>query len=250
MTQISLKSQFRAIWTTLLGAEPQTYADRFAKLTQVVFDDSLKNLQSNLQPFDHIDLTVIAIAIGAYWHQDLQQVRSRLLELQSHSNADIQEIVLAYAIALSCRHEFKPRSFISQICHDFSQRGSLGRNATSPQFCLSQLRLAQKFVDQGTSAISAHQSLDQNDVLLEPIASSLYYFLSSPHSWHLITERAQRHPLKQYQPVVTMQVSAIAAAFLGDRVVMKYEQEIVTEGKRLGDRLWQEWAGVFNVATN
>ncbi|GBO53838.1 hypothetical protein APA_1786 [Pseudanabaena sp. lw0831] len=188
----------------------------------------------------------MTIAIGAYWHQDLQEVRSRILGLQSHSNADIQELVLAYAIALACRGEMKPQSFTNQVCHDFNKRRSLSRDLKSQQKCLEQLQLTQKFVNQGASAIAAHS----DNGLSDSIASSLYYFLSTPHSWHLITERAQRHPQSNNPNdlQITLQSGAIAAAFLGELgYIANQNQEILTKGAIKGDQLWAEWSGVFDV---
>jgi hypothetical protein len=239
LTQISLKSRFRAIFTSILLTTPPNFADRVETLTKLVVNDELDNLEL----INEIDLTIVAIAIGAYWYQDLQEVRSRILALQSHSSANIQELVLAYAIALACRNELQPRSFISQICHDFHKRRFLSRDPQSQQHCLDQLQIAQKFVDQGASAITAHRS---HKGLSEAIASSLYYFLSTPHIWSIITERSQRHPFSNQQQV-RMQSGAIAAAYLGEIDCPDQQfQEILTKGAILGDQLWAEWAGVFD----
>ncbi|OIP75945.1 MAG: hypothetical protein AUK48_06475 [Oscillatoriales cyanobacterium CG2_30_44_21] len=249
-TQTSLQSRFRAIWTSLLLSIPTDFTDRLEELTKIVFTDSLNNLQLA----DDLETTVVAIAIGAYWHQDLQQVRTRLLDLQSQSHIDIQEMVLAYAIALAYRHELKPKSFISQICYDFEKRRSL---SADPQFqaeCLAKLRSTQKYVDQGISTITAHQGKQS---LSGGIYSSLYYFLSTPHSWQIVSERAhQHHRLTRFaepenhqaHTQVLMQAGAIAAAYLGELGnTDKFFYAILTRGEQLGDRLWREWAGVFDV---
>jgi hypothetical protein len=234
-TEKSLKSRFRAIFTSILLNTPPNFADRIAALTKAVINDSL----SNLELTDSIDITIVAIAIGAYWHHDLQEVRSRILGLQAHSKADIQELVLAYAIALACRDELKPQSFINQICHDFNKRRSLSRDRKSQQQCLEQLQLAQEFVNQGASAIAAHRA----NGLTDAIASSLYYFLSSPHSWQIITDRANSNNLP-----TTIQYGAIVAAYLGAiGNIANQNQEILTKGSILGDQLWSEWAGVFDA---
>ncbi|TYQ26847.1 hypothetical protein PseudUWO311_10665 [Pseudanabaena sp. UWO311] len=241
-TQISLKSRFRAIFTSiLLNAEPN-HADRLKALTSCVINDRL----SNLELIDAIDITLLAIAIGAYWHQDLQEVRSRILGLQSHCNADIQELVLAYAIALACRDELKPQSCIDHICHDFNKRRSLSHDLKDQQQCLDQLQLAQEFVNQGTSAITAHRSQG----LYNGISSSLYYFLSTPHSWSLVTERAQRHPQTNNPNnlQITLQAGAITSAYLGKiGNITNQDREILTNGAIIGDRLWEQWSGVFDV---
>ena len=239
LIQRSLKIQFRAIWTNILLTTPPNYADRLELLTKLVVNDSLNNLEIA----NEIDLTIVVIVIGAYWHQDLQEVRSRILALQSQSNADIQELVLAYAIALACRDDLYPRSFISQICQDFNNRKLLSRDPTDQDNCLRQLQLAQKFVDQGASIITSHIL---NSGLSQSISSSLYYFLSTPHCWQIVTERARKHPLINHQ-LVTLQSGAIASAYLGEIGTLEQQnQELLTRGVVFGDQLWAKWAGVFN----
>jgi hypothetical protein len=241
-TQISLKSRFRSIFTSILLIAPPNYADQLKALISSVLNDRL----SNLEIIGAIDITILAIAIGAYWHQDLQEVRSRILSLQSHSNTDIQELVLAYAIALACRDELKPQSFIDHICHDFNKRRSLSHDLKAQQQCLDQLQLAQKFVNQGTSAITAHRAKGLSD----GISSSLYYFLSTPHSWSIVTERAQRHPQTNNPNnlQITLQAGAIASAYLGEiGNITNQNREILTKGAIIGDQLWAQWSGVFDV---
>ena len=239
LIQKSLKSRFRAIWTSILLTTPSNYADRLESVTKLVVNDSL----SNLELINEIDLAVVTIVIGAYWHQDLQEVRSRILALQSHSNADIQELVLAYAIALACRDDLHPRSFTSQICHDFNNRKLLSRDPADQDNCLRQLQLAQKFVDQGASMITSHIL---NSGLSQAIASSLYYFLSTPHCWHTVNARTQRHPLSNHHQVI-IQSGAIASAYLGEiGNTEKQNQELLTRGLIFGDQLWAKWAGVFD----
>ncbi|WGS70447.1 MULTISPECIES: hypothetical protein [Pseudanabaena] len=234
-----MKSRFRTIWTSILLTTPPNYADRLESLTKLVVNDSLNNLEIA----NDIDLTIVIIIIGAYWHQDLQEVRSRILALQSLSNADIQELVLAYAIALACRDDLHPRSFISQICHDFTTRKSLSRDPADQDNCLRQLQLAQKFVEQGASIITSHIL---NRGLSQAIASSLYYFLSTPHCWQIVTERARKHPLSN-QPQVTLQSGAIASAYLGEiGNIEQQNQELLTRGLLFGDQLWAKWSGVFD----
>ncbi|PZO40817.1 MAG: hypothetical protein DCF19_10935 [Pseudanabaena frigida] len=241
-TQKSLKSRFRAIWTSILLTAPPQFSTRLESLIESVVDDSI----SSLELTDKLELSIVAIAIGAYWHQDLQEVRSRVLALQSRSAADIEELVLAYAIAYGCRQEFQPQLFINQVCHDFSKRRALSRDLESQTRCLDRLQLAQKLVDEGASTIAAHQ-LDPklDDRLSDAIASSLYYLLSTPHSWSLITNRAQKHNLR-----IAIQSGAMAAAYLGEvgepiNLDAK-NYEIVKTGALLGDKLWAIWAGVYD----
>jgi len=239
LIQKSLKSRFRAIWTSILLTTPPNYADRLEFLTKLVVNDSLHKLEIA----NEIDLTIVVIVIGAHWHQDLQEVRSRILALQSHSNADIQELVLAYAIALAFRNDLQSRSFISQICHDFNNRKLLSRDPADQDNCLRQLQLAQKFVEQGASMTTSHIL---NSGLSQAIASSLYYFLSTPHCWQIVTERARKHPLSNH-PQVTLQSGAIASAYLGEiGTTEQQNQELLTRGGIFGDQLWAKWAGVFN----
>jgi hypothetical protein len=241
-TQISLKSRFRAIFTSILLVAPPNYADHLKTLTSSVINNTL----SNLELIDAVDITIVAITIGLYWHQDLQEVRSRILSLQSHSNADIQELVLAYVIAIACRDELKTKSLIAHICQDFNKRRALSYDLKAQQQCLDQLQLAQEFVKQGTSAITAHRAKGLSDM----ISSSLYYFLSTPHSWSLVTERAQRHPHtnnpKNLQ--ITIQSGAITSAYLGKiGNITNQNQEILSKGAIIGEQLWAEWSGVFDV---
>jgi hypothetical protein len=239
ITEKSLKSRFRAIFASVLLTSPPNFADRIETIIKRVTRDSLDNLRLANQ----IEITIVAIAIGAYWHQDLQEVRSRILGLQAHSQADVQELVLAYAIALACRDELKPPSFINQICHDFHKRISLSRDLESQKNCLDQLQLAQKFVDQGASAIAAHRTNGLGLGLSDAIASSLYYFLSTTHSWQIVTDRASKHNSQ-----IAIQSGAIAAAYLGAiGNIANQNQEILTKGAIIGDQLWAEWSGVFDV---
>ncbi len=238
LIQKSLKSRFRAIWISILLTTPPNYADRLEFLTKLVVNDSLHKLEIA----NEIDLTIVVIVIGAYWHQDLQEVRSRILALQSQSNADIQELVLAYAIALACRDDLHPRSFISQICQDFNNRKVLSRDPADQENCLRQLQLAQKFVDQGASIITSHIL---NSGLFQAISSSLYYFLSTPHCWQIVTERARKHPLSNY-PQVTLQSGAIASAYLCEiENIANLNQDILTKGAIISDWIWTEWTGVY-----
>jgi hypothetical protein len=238
LTPRSLNSRFRAIWTSILLSTPPNFADRLEELTSFVTIDALNNIEL----ITEIDITVVAIAIGAYWHQDLKELRTRLLGLQSRSNADIQELVLAYAIALGCRDELKPQSFINQICCEFNKRRLLSHDLKSQQQCLEQLQLAQEFVARGASAIASHGA----NGLFEAIASSLYYFLGTPHSWQIITERAQRHP-NSNNLQITIQSGAIASAYLGEiGNITNLNRDMLTKGEIIGDRLWTEWAGVYD----
>ena len=238
LIQRSLKIRFRAIWTSILLTTPPNYADRLESLTKLIVNDSLHNLEI----VNEIDLATVVIVIGAYWHQDLQEVRSRILALQSQSNADIQELVLAYAISLACRDDLYPRSFISQICQDFNNRKLLSRDPADQDNCLKQLQLAQKFVDQGASIITSHIL---NSGLSQSISSSLYYFLSTPHCWQIVTERARKHPLSNH-PQVTLQSGAIASAYLGEiENIANLNQDILTKGAIISDWLWTEWTGVY-----
>lgn len=241
LTQRSLKSRFRAIWTSIVLNTPPEFGDRLKALLKAVIHDSLPKLEL----VNELDLTIVAIAIGVYWHQDLQDVRSRILDLQSHSKADIQEFVLAYVIASGCRGELQPQSLINQIRHELRQRQSLSRYPASQQKYLAQLELVQKLVNTGASAIAAHRS----NGLSEALASSLYYFLSTPHSWQIIVTRTQSHNLQ-----IAVQSGAIAAAYLGEisKVISSDPQnhEILSQGSRLGEQLWWEWAGCYSIIPN
>ncbi|ELS32552.1 MULTISPECIES: hypothetical protein [Pseudanabaena] len=252
LTPRSVKSRFRAIFTSILLTAPPNLPDRLEPIVELIINDNLNALKTTKQndqtekiDLTQIDLTIAAIGIGAYWHQDLQEMRSRLLALQSHSKADIQELVLAYVIALACLGELHPRLLINHICDDFQPRIALSRTPQSQQQCLAQLQLVQQFVECGASTIASHRENGLSDA----IASSLYYFLSTHHSWRIVTTRAQRHP-QPNQLQVTIQSGAIAAAYLGE-VNSPIAQDqanfsrISTKAIILGDRLWSAWVGLF-----
>lgn len=232
---------------------PPSFLERLECLTEAIINEPQTNQKTinlqNLQLVSKIDVTIVAIIIGAYWHQDLQEVRARILDLQSHSSADIQELILAMAIAYACRGELEARYFISQIFNDLSPIRALSRSPENQQKCLAQLQLAHKLVDEGASAITAHKSHKLNNGLSEMIASSLYYFLSTPHSWHLITERAKRHANKN-NLLIAIQSGAIAAAYLGASNSVSHlaglDREVWSKGELLGNRLWSKWSGVYD----
>jgi hypothetical protein len=160
-------------------------------------------------------------------------MRSRILDLQDYSNADIQELLLAYAIAYACRDKMQPRTFVSQICQDFTKRLSISRQSTSQSEFLAQIQKAHKFAEQGASAIAFHHAHDAN---YASVAIALYYFLSTPHDWSLVTDRAKKH-----NPLAALQSGAIAAAYLGkcDHLQESDQQNTI------GEHLWQYWAGYF-----
>ncbi|MCA6508928.1 MAG: hypothetical protein IM565_02660, partial [Pseudanabaena sp. M109S1SP2A07QC] len=71
-----------------------------------------------------------------------------------------------------------------------------------------------------------------------------------PHSWYLITERAQRHPQSNNPNnlQIALQSAAIASAYFGDvGNIMNQKQEILSKGAIIGEQLWAEWSGVFDV---
>lgn len=244
----TLKYRFQAIGTSLQLTIPLDYGDRLGKLVNLVVTDRLKDFQSDFlsnQDRQDLDLTVIAILIGAYWHQDLAEMRSRILDWQNYSNADIQELLLAYAIAYACRDKMQPRTFVSQICQDFTKRLSISRRSTSQPEFLAQIQKAHKFADQGASAIAFHHT---HDASYATVAIALYYFLSTPHNWSLVTERAKKYD-PQNAPLVAVQAGAIAAAYLGkcDRI-QENNQDSIQENNQennIGEHLWQHWAGYF-----
>lgn len=224
----TLQYRFRAIGTSLELTNPSDYGDRLAQLVSLVVTDRPTDFLND-QDCDDRDLSVMAILIGAYWHQDLAEMRSRILDLQNCSKADIQELLLAYAIAYACRDKMQPHSFVNQICQDFTKRLSISRPSTSKPDFLSHIQKAHKFAEQGASAITFHHAHDAD---YARVAIALYYFLSTPQDWSLVTERA-----KKYDPLVALQASTITAAYLGkcDRF----------QENTIGEHLWQHWAGYF-----
>ncbi|MBD2177707.1 hypothetical protein H6F42_12355 [Pseudanabaena sp. FACHB-1998] len=265
LNQKSLRNRFCAIWTSILAVIPEDYADRLAILTEAVVKDKIDSLSLSFLA-NPLDLSVLAIAIGAYWHQDLQEVRSRILDLQNYSKADISELVLAYAIAYGCRGELQPLLLVRQIYTDFSPRRSLSPHPHNFQNCLAQLQLAQQFVECGASAITVHRA---NTGISAAIASSFYYFLSTPHNWQIVIERAKRHNCNQQndaevRSLISLQSGAIAATYLGELGEIKIglntlvdsnyqgkfpkqakQQEIWQKGEIMGRQVWAEWTGIY-----
>jgi hypothetical protein len=226
----TLKHRFHAIATSLQLTTPSDYGDRLAKLVKFVVTDRLADFSDSDQDYGNLDRAVIAILTGAYWHQDLAEMRSRILDLQNYSNVDIPELLLAYAIAYACRSKMQPHNFVSQICQDFTKRRNLSQPFTSQPEFLAQIQKAHKFAEQGASAITFHHTHDPS---CAKVAIALYYFLSTPQDWSLVTDRA-----KIYDLLVAIQAGAITAAYLGK--CDSYIQE-----NNIGEHLWQYWAGYF-----
>jgi hypothetical protein len=228
-----LPQRFAAIWQSLWLTSDDPQSEHLRALTQAVITDQFPATMTD------VERSAMAIAIGAYWHQDLLEVRSRIFQLQDMGEADIDELVLAYAIAYACRGKLQPPFFIQQICQDFSNRRSLSATPTQQNHLLQQLQSVQTLIDQGASAIIAHDPHSKMH-LSTSIASSLYYFLSTPHHWQLINKRTSRH-----SPLVALQASAIAAAYLGH--IPPHPNNFATQ---LSTTIWQEWIGVFNPTTS
>lgn len=227
----TLKHRFHAIATSLQLTTPSDYGDRLAKLVKLVVTDRLADFSDSDQDYGNLDRAVIAILTGAYWHQDLAEMRSRILDLQNYSNVDIPELLLAYAIAYACRSKMQPRNFVSQICQDFTKRRNLSQPFTSQPEFLAQIQKAHEFAEQGASAIAFHHAHDPS---CAKVAIALYYFLSTPQDWSLVTDRA-----KIYDCLVAIQAGAIAAAYLGK---CDHQQN---PKNSIGEHLWQYWAGYF-----
>lgn len=260
-TEISIKQKFQAIWASLSLTMPVDYGDRLGMITKIILDDDLDELTelvkftSDDRHLKAIDASIIAIAIGAYWHHDLAAVRSRLLELQNNclssgiADINIQEFVLAYAIAYGCQGKIAPKRLIAQICQDFTNIVNLSQRPEEQKKCLEQLQLAQKFVSQGASAIAAHYGNSQNSHLSDAIASSLYYVLSTSHNWSLITQRAQKQALMGINlaplapKLTTIQAGAIAAAYGALSLTSPIDQH----SRVMGEMIWNHWAGVYSA---
>lgn len=256
-SDIAISQKLQSIWQSLSLTMPVDYGDRLGTMTEIVLSDRLTDLSKFIgddfpcqEKSQAIDTTVIAIALGAYWHHDLPTLRSHLFGLQNEYpqlDINIQEFVLAYAIAYGCQGKITPKQLINQICQDFTNITGLSRQPEQQQYCLEQLRLAQKFVDQGASAIAAHSygnsPNSQHSQLSAAIASSLYYAISTPHSWTLINQRAQKLSFinkSHLQTQIAIQAGAIAAAHGAPPATESNHQQ----GRDLGKLVWQQWAGV------
>lgn len=215
MMHHALKSRFRGAIAGALIFLPAP--EIFPAIAESVIRDGEGNEieDGSESPVSHREV-LRAIATGLFWHQDLEALRQYCTTPET--------LILALAIALSCRDALNPRSLTSQIC-SYLQKG-MGANDLD----IEQLQLAQALVDRGESGAIARSRLG------ETIAFALYCFLSTPDEWELATQRAG-----SMQPIV----GAIAAADRG--YVPAGDARTLEIAIKSGDRLLAAWSGVYNL---
>jgi hypothetical protein len=198
----SLKRRFQAVLISL-----STFNQDQLFLTKLIDDVITGNQNSFAEP------QIRAVILGLYHHQDLASLTEYF--------AEPEYIVVALAIALCCRGEMQSRSFVAKV----------SSYLPSSDF-YSQLKLANTLAEKGESRAIASSLIPKNT-----LAYSIYCFLSTSSSWHLVNQGAGEFQIS---------ISAIAAAYLG--YVPKANSSNQKLGISLGDRLLAAWAGVYDLS--
>jgi hypothetical protein len=329
MQHHSLKLRFRAAIVTALGeiaaiASPEFIAqhiDLLAMQIQSIADGAdlakinahFTSITTNHQEKELLN-TWAAIAIALCHHHDLSALPNyvsifRLTNLDGQTPlasepgdhnldrivdiADLETLVLAYAIALCCRDQFNPCNFISKCCEYLDclakhyDRSDMGESRTIVMARIDRLvseqcqrlRLVQKLVNQGQSALVARSQLSDSPYLShrrsnmgkDDLSFGLYCFLSTPDHWQLVNLRLA-HFLQQLdsqhseaidsqksverdspeldksEPQLKINsrvgISALAAVYNGAIPELQHEK-LTRSGIELGDRLLAYWSGVY-----
>ena len=209
----SLKLKFQSVLTVLSSNQtaPKGYLESLTDSVDLVIrGDRLNNSFNNLD----LESQTQAVILGLYHHQDLASLAEYFTEPEY--------LVIALAIALCCRGEMQPRSFVSKISSYLKPYPDLA----------SQLKLANTLAEKGESRAIASSLIPEN-----ALAYSVYCFLSTPYSWHLVNHGAGKFQIS---------ISVIAAAYLG--YVPKANSSNQKLGISLGDRLLAAWAGVYDLS--
>jgi hypothetical protein len=201
----SLKQRFRAAIAAFLVFAPQS-EDQLVKAIDAVITD-----QTGISEHDRV---FQVIPFGLYWHQDLQYLTQYLRESP-------EQLIIGLAIALCCRHEFNPRTLISESCKYLSADQN-----SEHQDVISQLKLAQFLVERGESRAIARSILKP-----ESLAYGLFCFLSNSQNLELATYDSGKFEAE---------IAAIAAAHQG------YVFNTAATMK-LSDRLLAAWSGLYNL---
>jgi hypothetical protein len=198
----SLKQRFQAVLSSL-----STFNRDQLLLTKLIDDVITGNQNSLPEP------QIRAIILGLYHHQDLASLTEYFTEPEY--------LVVALAIAMCCRGEMQPRSFVAKV----------SSYLPSSDF-YAQLKLANTLAEKGESRAIARSMISE-----DTLAYSIYCFLSTPSSWHLVNQGAGEFQIS---------ISAIAAAYLGyfPRANSNHQKL----GISLGDRLLAAWAGVYDLS--
>jgi hypothetical protein len=205
----SLKHRFQSA-LSILGSDRASQGN-LSQLVESIISGDLNSSESKNSLSE-----AKAIILGLYYHQDLARLGAYF--------TNPEYLTVALAIALCCRGEMQPRSFISKI-NNYLQ--------SYPDFS-SQLDLADNLANQGASRAIATSVIARNS-----LAFGVFCFLSTPYSLKLVNRAGN----------FQVSISAIAAAYLG--CIPNIETNNL--GNQLGDRLLAAWAGVYdlsNIPTN
>jgi len=214
----SLQKRFQAAFTAILvlaPLAPQTESQLAVIVESIIADQVI---------FTNHHRFLFSIALGLYWHQDLEYLNQYLTEYFPVNQELSEALVVANAIAISCRQEFNPRTLLSVTCQYLSQ----GSSPNSHQV-INQLKLAQSLVEKGESRAIALQVLPKTS-----LAYGLFCFLSTPHNFQLATYDCGRFKLE---------ITAIAATYQG----YTFDQFGMSAARKLSDRLLRAWAGVYDL---
>jgi hypothetical protein len=234
----SLKSRFRAALTGALLVLPTQQHAKISVAVETAIASEASSFEPSRNPdnqeWDVWTKVCQAIAMGLFWHQDLQA----LSKVMSSYVATPEHSILAYAIALCCRDALNPKNLIGHICEYLPQHLGETLNTENSKNLIQQLQLSQDLVNRGESGAIARKALDR------PIAYGLYCFLSTPEHWELATKRTLA-----VNPIIGASIGAIAGAYQG-QVLREYSDEIAIEsldlGIQMGDILAGAWAGVYD----
>jgi hypothetical protein len=196
----SLKRRFQAVFISL-----STFNQDQLLLSKLI-DDVITDNQNSLP-----ESQIRAIILGLYHHHDLASLTEYFFEPEY--------LVVALAIALCCRGEMQPRSFVSKVS-----------SYLMPSDFYAQLKLANTLAEKGESRAIARSLIPENT-----LAYSIYCFLSTPYSGNLVNQGAGEWQIS---------ISAIAAAYLG--YIPRTNSSNQKLGISLGDRLLAAWAGVYD----
>jgi len=213
----SLKRRFQSVLSVLVSDKANQGA--LLKLMESVVNSDLNLITDNSSKnsSENISTESKAIILGLYYHQDLAVLSSYFTD----SECSPEYLTVALAIALICRGEMQPRSFISKISNYLQPY---------PDFC-SQLDFAHNLANQGASRAIAASVIPKNS-----LAFGIFCFLSTPYSWNLVNQAAGDFQVS---------ISAIAGAYLASRSNNIGANNL---GNELGDHLLAAWTGVYDLS--
>ncbi|HEY9612893.1 ADP-ribosylglycohydrolase family protein [Allocoleopsis sp.] len=201
------------------------------------------------------EAAVATLPIALFFHEDEVKLRQQLLAcadvLQHKSEAPEAISVVAYAIALALTEKLDVATLIPQ---------TLDYLGTSQIPLKRQLEQVQMLLEQGAGLDTTltHLRRDAQKSRGEPlgrshiaIALAFYCFLATPEDFRLSVSRAAR---SQYQPQITAALTGALAgvynSIIGIPVGWRLAANRISSGiqrLQLADRLFEVWAGVYDV---